>query len=408
MKNTVEYESFYLLLTKQILPFWERAVDLENGTYDIDVDERGNVIKHDYKHLTSISRLVFSFSRGYRLTQLEKYRRLAEIGVAFLTTHLHDATYKGFFRRVRATGEVLDSNKCPYANATAVYALAEFASIVDGEQKAQSLALAEETMNFLMRYAYDDEFGGFFEELDEEWSPISKIKRVGHLLHSIEAVANLYSLTSNIIYRDYLISLCDLLIEKFYDSEHNCILEHFTENWIAYHELTRGTILFGHVLEAAWFIMVIGEKIGHETYVRIGRLLLAFVMRSGYDETYGGIYYSGMPNGKVVDSSKMWWVQCAFLGALSTAFSQTKDPFYLFWIHEIRLFLEHNQLDTKHGELYMLLYRDGTVNSGMKGKSTIDFLPIKVAYHTVQALGCAIRNLPNTKNRSETQSEIWL
>ena len=92
-------------------------------------------------------------------------------------------------------------------------------------------------------------------------------------------------------------------------------------------------------------------------------------------------------------ADKMWWVQAETLSALSIAYRLTGDRLYLDWLRAQAEFVYGKQRDPADGEWYMLLYADGTIRDGHKGHADPVYIPAKAAYHVVQGLHHAARNL---------------
>ena len=85
------------------------------------------------------------------------------------------------------------------------------------------------------------------------------------------------------------------------------------------------------------------------------------------------------------------------------AYRLTGDGLYLDWLRDQAAFVRRFQRDPDNGEWHMLLYADGTVRDGRKGRASPEDLPAKGAYHVVQGLQHAHRNLEIVSTRDVTQ-----
>jgi mannobiose 2-epimerase len=335
----------------------------------------------------------------------------ARQGVLFLRKHFYDRQHGGFFLLTDRNGRIKNNSKWPYGQAFAIYALSEF---YRSSREQEVLGLALQTFDIWQRHAWDSEFGGFFENLNRQWEPVSRIKRAGHLLHGMEAASSLYAATGDNRFRRFLEQLADTLVDRFFDPPLECIHEHFTTDWRPYSRLSEGLILYGHNLEAAWFLSALGSFANDGNRLNAARSLLNGVLNHGWDHQYNGIFMSGRPEGEPVDTGKMWWVQAAALGALSTGLGIAINPGYrnrLQWALEGQAaFIQRHLRDPQNGAWHLLVEREGTVRCGLKGHGVIDHLPIKCAYHVVQALSQILRDQVPARSRakaSRTHRKKW-
>lgn len=376
--------NFRSTLIEEILPFWERSVDHEFGGFITDLDENGRRHGNGDKHLVMQTRMVYSFALGHRLTGNPSYLAYARHGVEFLRYSFYDAEHGGWFRTVNRQGEPIDRDKWPYAIAFAVYALADYYR-ASGDHEA--LQLAVETFDLLWKHAWDHQHGGIYWNLHSDWTPDDPTKRIDSMLHTMEAASSLLAATDDPRYLDHLLIICETIHDHTYDTRYACTREWFSPDWNEVIERTRGLINYGHIAETAWFTSVVGAFTGEHQFLNLGRTLLGFVLREGWDARYGGIYAFGRAGDGVVDTRKIWWMQAELLGALSFAYRLTRDVLYLDWLSAQARFVMTKQRDQAVGEWHSIVYADGTVQDGRKGSAA------KAAYHVVQGLYHADRNL---------------
>lgn len=371
-------------LLEEVLPFWERSVDREYGGFITDIDARGTRHGNGEKHLVMQTRMIYSYSLGYRLTGNQAYLANARQGVAFFREHFYDRDHGGWYRTTSREGQPLNRDKWPYGIAFAIYALADY-SRTSGDPDA--LRLAVETFDLQCRNAWDAERGGIYWNLAEDWSPLDPTKRIDSMLHTMEATSSLLAATGEQRYADFLDQLCRTIVDHTYDPVNGCTHEWFNSDWTETIDRTRGLINYGHIAEAAWFTSVVAAYTGDRKIAEFGRSLLGFVLRYGWDQTNGGIYSYGHADGRPLDTNKVWWMQAELLGGLSFAYRQTGDVLYEDWLRALAGFIFEKQRDTAVGEWYSTVYADGTVHDGRKGS------PSKAAYHVAQALHHAAANL---------------
>ncbi len=263
--------------------------------------------------------------------------------------------------------------------------------------------MAAETYELYDRHAWDHEAGGIFFDLAEDWSVRDSSKSAGHMLHAMEATSVMFAATKDDRYLGDLTRLSDTFVQRTYDSQSGSWLEAFDAQWQPRLDRGHGLIVYGHLIEAAAFLSSVAAFTGNETHLQASRDLLGYTLRHAWDPTNGGFYFLGRPGGGPVDTDKMWWVQSEALSALSMAYRLTGDGLYLDWLRDQAAFVRRFQRDPDNGEWHMLLYADGTVRDGRKGRASPDDVPAKGAYHVVQGLQHANRNLEIVSTRGVTQ-----
>ncbi|MCX6308156.1 MAG: N-acyl-D-glucosamine 2-epimerase, partial [Bacteroidia bacterium] len=77
-------------LTKNILPYWLKLIDVENGGFYGQVDGQNNLNKHSDKGGILHARILWTFSAAYRLLKNEEYLQTATIAKDYLITHFID------------------------------------------------------------------------------------------------------------------------------------------------------------------------------------------------------------------------------------------------------------------------------------------------------------------------------
>lgn len=396
---------------KEVLSVWLGCLDTDSGGYLADLDESGQIAGRGDKHLVATTRLIYAFSLGYRVLGDQVLLEAARHGVLSLRKIFYDGQRGGFFLLADRNGRVKDTSKWPYGQAFTIYALSEF---YRSSRQQEVLDLAVETFDLWKRDSWDPEFGGFFENLNRQWEPVSRIKRAGHLLHGMEAASSLYAATGDTRFRRFLEQLADTLVDRFFDPRLDCIHEHFTTDWRLYSGLSEGLILYGHNLEAAWFLGALGDFGQDGDRLDTARTLLNGVLNRGWDRQYGGFYMSGQPAGAPVDTGKMWWVQAAALGALSTCIRIVSEQRYRNRLQKVLegqvAFIQGHIRDPQNGAWHLLVDAEGTVRCGLKGHGVIGHLPIKSAYHVVQALSQILRNqelAQTAAGESRSDTDNW-
>jgi mannobiose 2-epimerase len=114
-------------------------------------------------------------------------------------------------------------------------------------------------------------------------------------------------------------------------------------------------ISYGHDLETAWLIYDAARVLNKTSdksiinqVVKIG----TFSGNEGYDSINGGYYSTGIPNIKVTDFNKTWWVQAEALNGLLRLYFLTSQTKWLDKIEKTLSWIENFQVNKKTGEWY--------------------------------------------------------
>jgi mannobiose 2-epimerase len=385
MSPTLDPLVFRHQLLDDVIPFWEaHAVDAHLGGYWTHLLRDGSRYSPGDKYLVMQTRMIYSFSIAYRLSGDNRHLQLASHGVNFLLDHFRDLRRDGWVWSVSRSGEQRDRAKRPYGLAFAVYALAEYAR-VSGDRT--TLELAQRTWDLLEAKAWDQELGGFYHELGEDWTPVNTTKRIDTILHNLEGLSALLAATGDTGYLRLMRRLCDTLVERTWDERTACTHEWFYRDWREDQTNTGGLANYGHVAETAWFLASIGEYTGETRYGDLARAELDYALAHGWDTEYGGLFSHGVPDGAVTDSTKVWWMQSELLDALAVSYRLTGESRYADLLSQQTAYIASRQSDPIFGEWYAHCDRTGAPLDARKG------FEYKAAYHVVQGLYQADRHL---------------
>jgi len=372
-------------LLDAILGFWENhSIDREHGGFLTLLNRDGSSYAGGEKYLVMQTRMIYSFATGYRLSGEERHLKHAEQGVEFLLRHLWDPEHKGWNYSATRDGKPLDKSKSPYGHAFAAYALGEYHR-ASGDHEA--LRKAEETYALMATKAWDPKHGGYYWLHHPDWTLKEPYKRADIVLHAIEGLSSLYAATHNPSYRDALKRHEALITGPMIDQTHQCLREAFQPDWRESLDHTKGLVSYGHNLEAAWFLWALEGILGTKAHSPLAHQLLNFAINHGWDPQHGGFYSTGTPQGRPQATEKIWWVQAEAIGALAIAYRLTGEEQYAKLLRKHLSFCSRYLYDAQHGEWYWSVEAHGAPKDTRKGSDW------KAAYHLVQALNHAYRNL---------------
>jgi mannobiose 2-epimerase len=393
-------------LTSDILPFWTReTLDPKFGGFNTVVDRYGKPTS-DIKYVIMQARMIWTLSAAWEFgIHNERYKSLAANGVKFMTQKMWDPKYGGFYMSVKRDGTPDDTRKEIYAQEFALYGLSEYARVFHDKI---ALERAKHTWAVIQRRAADPRHGGYREDFDRSWHPISASlgvtgapsgKTINVHMHLMEALTAFYRANPTPANRKALESVVDVIRAKAMTNR-GYILEPFSRDWTPVPDGSgRMTTFYGHDVEMAWLM--------RDTYVTLGRdpktieptlyALIDDALTDGFDWNRGGLAFTGPRVGKAFGDPKYasdlkqkdWWEQAELLTALSTAYRYTHKKIYLDALQREWSWVWKYQIDHKAGDWYTDVdFKTGaplTLDKGAGGW--------KVCYHDGRALMNLIQQL---------------
>ena len=411
--KTVRKELFDTL-QKEIIPFWlNNSIDKEYGGYITSFDENGHFDGNGIKNIVTQARMVWGFSRLMPYASDEDKPRMkeaAEYGKRFLIDRFWDKEYGGYYWLLNRDGSVHDDSKLTYGEGFAVYALAQ-CYLTYGDKEA--LEYAEKGFDYLLKYSADTLRGGYFENVERDWtlSPAGKAagdrKSLDIHMHLLEAYTTLYEATGKEIHGRRLREVYELIVRHMinaaegygynqFDLDFNKVpAVNIPRTWNAERESNEkidtptDTTSYGHNVELSWLadlaLKVLGSRTEEDQELLIK--LLDHALAHGYDWEHGGVFRDGVGTGPALVRDKEWWQNfesmTGFLnGYMMTGDEKYYDAFSRTWDFDNRYFMNHEV-----GESRQLLREDGTPLVANIGN------PWKGIYHTGRAFAECIDRL---------------
>lgn len=411
-KLCTAYEEIKSDLEKGILKFWvANGIDEENGGYFLDFDENGKPMGDKDKMLVTQTRMVWGFAALAREYKNQDYLNYAIQGVRFLIDHFWDKQYKGWFWNTDLKGNVIDAGKVIYGETFAIYALCEFALAVrelrpEEEIGEEAYKYAEETFNCLQIYAADTLYGGYYENMERDWSKspygacAGDIKSLNIHMHMLEAYTTLYEYSGLEIHKRKLQEVIDLVLQKMVNLNIGCgfdqlgpelerrpaisIPRTWTQDREENSEIADAvdTTFYGHNIELVWLLDRACDVMGqpHHTYDYVGKMLVDHALRYGFDYEYGGVYYAGPYEGMATKLEKEWWENCEALIGFLDVYEHLDDEKYLDAFLKTWDFCSKYMIHPETGEWHQLVSKNGKVLVGCIGNGW------KGIYHTGRAM----------------------
>lgn len=398
-----DYQKVQEHLYNELIPFWDKkGVDKQYGGFLTNFDSNGQSIDMPEKYLNTQSRMIWWFSQLNMIAPNEAHKNNAKQGVDFLIRYLWDEENGGWRWKVKRDGSPLDDSKIVYGQSFAIYSLSDY-FISTGDKRG--LEYAEKTFDLLQKYCADTQNGGYYENMEADWTPApdgfsgGDRKGLDTHMHLMEAFTSLYKASGKELHKRKLIEIINLISGKMIDQEAGSGLNQFDLGWNSLPAINikrtwnaeregekpadpTETTSYGHNTELVWLMVralnAAGEPV--EAYKPIFKKLLDNAVKYGVDFEKGGIYRDGLRKGGALVLEKEWWQHTEALVGFLEGYELFNDVKYLEAFHAIWNFADTKMINHKVGEWRRLLDRDGNVIDGNIGNEW------KVAYHSGRSM----------------------
>ncbi|NCB93796.1 MAG: N-acylglucosamine 2-epimerase [Clostridia bacterium] len=401
-------------LSDKVIPFWlTRSVDEKYGGYLTNFDENGEFNGNGTKYVVTQSRMVWGFSNLLEFAAEESKMAMEEAarqGAHFLMNEFWDDKNGGYFWQLNRDGSVADPAKLVYGEGFAIYALSEYAHTYKDKE---ALAFAEKGFDLLQCYAADTLRGGYYENLENDWSPspagayAGDRKSLDIHMHLVETFTTLYKASGKEIHGRKLKEVLDLVFSHMINQEKGYGYNQFDlsfnqlpainimRTWNAERDTNEvieeptNTTSYGHNVELSWLADLAIKTLDCDRtpYEETLRKLLDHALSYGYDYENGGVFRDGIADQSVLVYDKEWWQNFEVLTGFLNGYVLYKDERYLDAFLQTWDFVRDHFMNMEVGESRQLLQKDGTPIVADMGN------PWKGIYHTGRALGECLRRI---------------
>lgn len=365
-------------LTEHIVPFWAALRDDENGgfygymSYGLDLDKKADkgVILH--------SRILWFFSKCYRVLGDEKYRDLAFHAFEYVKNHCIDYENGGVYWMTDYKGVPSDTMKHTYNIAFAIYALSCYYNAVK-DRFALDLAyklFADIESNTLDEYGYREAF-----TIDWKLVPNDALsenglmadKTMNTVLHLIEAYTELYRADKNERVAERLRYLLGLMKDKIFDPDRNALRVFFDTKFDVIGDIHS----YGHDIEATWLTDLACDTLGDEALIKEWAERDLLISNNIYNIAFeDGAVNNERENDKI-DKKRVWWVQAESVVGFTNAYQHSGDKKFLSAAETVWENIKKYVIDKREGgEWYSEVSFDHVPDSK---KETVG--PWKCPYH---------------------------
>jgi cellobiose epimerase len=399
-------------LIGDILPFWMRhAVDRENGGFYGAISNDLVIDKEAPRAAVINTRILWTFSAACRLYG-PAYRETADHAWDYIRRCFWDAQYDGLYWMVDYLGHPISDRKQIYAQAFAIYALAEYFRATGS---AESLKQAKQLYGLIETKSHDAVHGGYLEACSREWGALDDLrlsekdlnspKSMNTHLHVMEAYTNLLRAWPDAALRASQKALLEVTLDHIVDETAGHFRLFFDKRW---NSLT-GHVSFGHDIEGSWLIYEAAQVLGDEALLGRARKLAVRMAQTAYDEGLdrdGSLFYEADAHGVLVDPNKHWWAQAEAVVGFFNAYQLCGEEHFLTAALRAWVYIEERIVNREHGEWYAKLTPKGRPYTAEEDSDACLVGPWKCPYHNSRVCFEMIERLGEAAGRP-TQSRAW-
>jgi mannobiose 2-epimerase len=425
-------------LRGNILPFWiTHTPDEEHGGF-YGALTNDLVVNNDAPRSAVLTaRILWTYSTAYRMYHDARYLTMARRAYDYLACKFWDHDYGGAYWTLDQWSCPSNDRKHIYAQAFAIYGLAEFYRATDDPQ---SLALAQQLFDLIETHSFDPIYGGNVECCSRAWGalddmrlsarePVAVRKSMNTLLHLMEAYTNLLRVWPDEELKAKQRGLIEIFLRHVIDPQTQHFKLFFDDAWHALDD----HISPGHDIEGSWLIVEAAEEQAevckHPSTARrahaernameskharrsaqdaeqaedlLARTRTVAVQMADAVKPYldddGAIIYEATPRG-IESYEKHWWVQAEGLVGFTNAYQLSGRADFAQIVDRLWQLIETRFVDRINGDWLKVLDRKGAPLAQYPKAG-----PWECPYHHARAcfemLTRLPKSLPNTSQRS--------
>lgn len=418
MADTLENSLF-----KDIVDNWyPRIIDQEYGGYLTNFSYDWEQLPNQDKYLVYQARHIWTLSMLYKnYPDRSEFLEYANHGFKFLKEKMWDAEAGGFYIIVDQEGNPIPENiheKRIYGNAFAIYALAEYFSVSKNED---ALELAKKSFEWIEKNPHDPVYGGYFEFLHRDGSPVLEgqefhttlndhvvvgLKDYNSSIHILEALTTLYKVWPDDLVRERLEEMF-LVVRDIMVTDPGYLLLYFKADWEHISDDGLDTsdgedlwftnhVTFGHDIETSYLLYEAAEAlhIHDEKTMDIIKKLTDHTLMKGWDKKNGGIFDKGRyitaDSLIIIDEKKAWWGEIEAFNSmllLHSLYPEDKMDYYGYFLKQWD-YLNTYQIDHEYGGWY-----SGGLDTNPRSKMANKAHGWKTTYHNSRGMVNSINTL---------------
>ncbi|GAB1474805.1 AGE family epimerase/isomerase [Bacteroidota bacterium] len=350
-------------LLNNILPFWlENSQDREFGGYFTCLDREGKVYDTD-KFIWLQGRQVWLFSMMYnRVEKRKEWLDCAIQGAEFLKRYGHDGNLNWYFSLTREGKPLVQ----PYNIFSYTFATMAFAQLSIATGSEEYATIAKKTFDNII--SKQDNPKGIW---NKSYPGTRELKGFSLPMILCNLALEIEHLVDKSLIDKTIETCLDEVLNHFYREDLGLILENVTTDGQFSDSFEGRVINPGHSLEAMWFIMDLGVKLGREDIIQKAVEIALKTIEFGWDKQYGGIFYfmdvKGYPTQQLEWDQKLWWVHVESMITMLKGYQLTGSQESLAWFEKLHNYTWDRFKDKEFGEWFGYLDRRGDVLLNLKG-----------------------------------------
>lgn len=347
-KDTVQQEMRHTL-EQEFNAWYPLALDTLYGGFFSDMNDTWELDGKQNKMIVTQARHIWSTANAFISYKHDSsFLAIAAHGMKFLKNKMWDKKYGGFYDLVDRQGKPILENgeiiKKAYGNSFAIYGLAKY---YDALGNKEALELAQETFRWMEKHSYDPQYGGYFQFLQRDGTPLiegyrgTPPKDYNSMIHILECFTELYHVWKDSLLKERLHSMLQLVRDTL-TSNKGFLKLYFDRKWNHYtseNNFYLDHISFGHDVETAYLMLEASEalELTNDTLtLQTAKKMVDHALANGFDNKNGGLYDGGYyDDGKkeitITKNSKEWWSQVEAFNALllmAELFPSDKNKYY--------------------------------------------------------------------------------
>ena len=147
----------------------------------------------------------------------------------------------------------------------------------------RALEYIEKSNNLLEKHVWDSVYGGYFNSMNRNWSILDNNKSFSSMITPVSGyLIYLYQATKEQKYPDQILRILDVTFEHMIDPESGWVLEDFDRNWNYISRRNDASeVNIGHNIEASWMLLRSYLLTGNKDHLKSAQLLAEKIRSSG-------------------------------------------------------------------------------------------------------------------------------
>lgn len=316
--------------------YYPTCVDEDHGGFIAQLDPKtGTIYDPASKHLVATCRFVVNFATGARLEGPSWCKPMASRGVRFLREAHYDDAADGYDWLLDGRDPVEKTRKC-YGHAFVLLAYARAAAA--GVDDASSHL--EHAVTLLEDRFWEPVHDLYRSEWSADWTTASTYRGQNANMHACEALIAAYETTEERQYLDRALAIAQRLTVELAEETDGLVWEHFTSDWshdFAYNrenpedKFRPWGYQPGHQVEWAKLLATLDRFVDTEWLLDRAEALFDTAVELGWDDSYGGFYYTVDRDGAPIITDKYRWPVAEAIGAAAVLYDRTGEDRYREW-----------------------------------------------------------------------------